>query len=341
MELLDNLIEDLHVLKNSWRFARQTPDKIARHFTGIVGSALHVARENELLEPLCGDLETFVKGVTDDGATIKELHWQLIFELMDLVRDSLQGGSVNSDALEQWKSRMEEAQPATPAPATRPAFSLQTEGPMNGDSTVEEEYHMEGSVRSDVEQLLQRAQEALAGGNSEDAKEFALHAAQLIAKVEAEEAKKKEKTLRTDLEMAILEESEAEETLRHIQEEMNDRTQEIVSLNDRLSEAQASFEQRSRTCQELKSQIDQTETELASLRKKHKDLLEEFQQALPARDAAERECSRLKEQFDKLAPETQTIEDNLKAAEGQLARARQKREHIETQLEKVASKISA
>ncbi|GAB4342223.1 MAG: hypothetical protein Kow0099_19630 [Candidatus Abyssubacteria bacterium] len=341
-DLLVNLIEDMHVLRNSWRSARQTPAKIIKHLTGIVESALHVARDHESLEPLCDDIQAFLKGLTDDGIPLEEGHWQLVFDIMNFLKDSFQQGAVKVEELQQCQERLEAVRTKAPALTTTPAVSLQNGEPVNGDARAEEEEDiMEESVRSDVGLLLQRAQEAFAAGKVDDAKELALQASKLIAEVEAEETKKREKTLRTDLEMAILEESEAEETLKNIQDEMSDRTQELVSLSERLSEAEAAFEQQTRTCQDLKSQLDQVESELASLKKKHKDLLDEFQQSLPARDAAERECLKLKEQFDTLAPETQTLEDNLKAAESQLARARKKREDIEAQLKILASKMSA
>lgn len=344
LELLENLIEDLRVLENSWKKKKLAPKKVAGHFAEVVGSILDIARSGapDSFEEACADLKTFAVSVGNGKTHIDQNSWQLTSELAELVRQSLRHDGAGDGLLEDWKSRWRDREEPDQVPGRGADFA---ESPLNARENKEafarEDDEMGRTLQTDAEQLLRKAQEALSSGNGDDAKELALQAAQLIAEIEVEEARKKEKSLKADLEAAALEEAEAEETLGHLKEEMTEREQELASMNNRLSEAQNAFEQRQDTCHQLKAQIDQVESELASLKEKHQALRGQFEEALPARDAAERECVRLKEELEKLAPETEIIDDSVKAAESQLARARSKKQAIEAELEELAAKTAA
>lgn len=200
---------------------------------------------------------------------------------------------------------------------------------------------MDETLHMDAKELLQKAQEALQLGNGDSAKELALKAAELISKIEVEEAQKKEKHLRDDLELAIHEEVEAEETYEHLKQEMADRNEEFSALNSRMTDAQSSLEEQQHACSKIKEEIEKTEAELARLQGEYKRLREQFQEALPARDAAERECVRVKGQLQNLQPEMEVLTDSLAAAESQLEKARQKRTEKEAALGKILQRISA
>ncbi|UCD56215.1 MAG: hypothetical protein JSV16_10285 [Candidatus Hydrogenedentota bacterium] len=340
--LLNNLKEDLQVLENSWNSEKPHRKKIFKHFIAIVDSILGIARA-ESLEPFelaCAEVRYFLASVAKGKADLEESSWTLTSELMDLLHDSLREGAVPVAGLEEWQSRWR-GEPVShslakqqPGGGSNHSVSPSQVARGNAESLAQEKDEMVETEKFDPEELLREAQKALSSGNGENAKELALKAAEQIARREAEEEKKKkQKLLSTDLEMAIHVESEIGETIKHLQEETAKKDQELTALQNRLSEAQTSFEERERECQETKEQIDKTEAELASLKDRHQHLLDRFQETLPARDAAERECSKLKTEFEKLGSEVSALRHSLNDTEDKYAHARKKKEEIETELE--------
>ncbi len=353
VDFLDNLKEDLGVLENSWNKKKLSRKKVVKHFIGIVDSILEIAQSEsfEPFEPVCAHIREFLMSVAGGKAELEQSFWSMTLELMDILRDSLRDGAVALADLEEWRSGWWADAPPQGSQQEDPTGDfdlrespLQESPPEEVDDNVEalgrEEDEMGETSQMDAKELLQKAQEALSSGNGDNAKELALKAAELIAKLEAEEAQKREKGLRDDLEMAAHVEVEAEETLKHLVEELDERERELTPMRNRLADAQASFETQQRACHQLKTQIDETEAELQSLEEKHKRLLDEFHEAMPARDAAERECSKLETEMERLAPEVETISDSVNAAETQLAKARKKREEIEAELEKLTQKTA-
>jgi DNA repair exonuclease SbcCD ATPase subunit len=348
VDFLNNLKEDLCVLENSWKKKKLHRKKVIKHFIGIVDSILEIAQSEsfEPFEPICADVRDFLVSVASGKAELEQNFWSMTLELMDVLIDSLREGAVAFANLEEWQSRWwadassEKSREQDPSGGFNPQDSPLEEVDDNVEAFGREENEMGETSQMDAKELLQKAQEALSSGNGDNAKELALKAAELIARLEADEAQKREKQLRADLETAAHVEAEAEETLKHLKEEFDEREQELAPMRNRLAEAQASFETQQRTCQELKAQIDETEAELESLEEKHKLLLDQLQEALPARDAAERERSKLGMEMERLGPEVETITDSVNAAESQLAKTREKREEIEAELEKLAEKIA-
>jgi uncharacterized coiled-coil DUF342 family protein len=348
IDLLENLREDLRVLENSWKRGKLDRKKVIRHLIEIVDSILDVARYESLdpFEAACVEVKKHLMSAAKGRTDFEERLWSLISELAGLVRESLDEGEIAFAGFEGWRSRW-----SVEAPSERTAKHdasdkqsspvLSAHVPTNGTSLhIQEGDEMRDSIRTDPKDLLQKAQEALLSGDGASAKEFALKAAELIARLETEEARKKEKLLRAEFEKAARTESDAEETFKHLKDEMTERDRELAALATRMAEAQASFEERQRTSQEIKEQIDGTEAEIAALKEKHKELLTKYQETLPARDAAQREMTRAKTNLDKLNSEVGMMRETVNDAESQVTRARQKREGLEAELHKQQEKVA-
>jgi chromosome segregation ATPase len=369
--LLNSLHDDLAVLESAWQKKKISPQKAAKHLNEIMQSVEAIAKTESLerFEMICAETRKKLDLVENKKAHLDKRHWALISELVELIKSSLnKGNGAAADA--ETRKEDSKAKPVAVIPANTsdeppsmepPSIEPPSmEPPSVESSSVEsprvelpstetevdrklpprEENQMNKDLQANAKELLQRAQEALLSGNGENAKELAMQAAELISKLESEEAKKKEKGLRADFEFAVHEEAEAEETLTKIKEEMADSENEIHQLNEKFSEARTSFTEQQQTCQQVKEQIENVESEITRLNEERKTLLSQFQEALPARDAAERECLRLKVEVDKLTPEFELITDSARSAEDQLAKARQKREALEAELNKTVSKIS-
>ncbi|MBI4831824.1 MAG: hypothetical protein HY801_09790, partial [Candidatus Lindowbacteria bacterium] len=133
-------------------------------------------------------------------------------------------------------------------------------------------------------------------------------------------------------------EAESQETFRHLKDELVERERQLAVLATRVAEAQAASEERQRSSEETKEQIDKTEAELAALKEKHKNLLTMYQETLPARDAAQREVMRAKVEMEKLDSEIAVARETVGDAESHAAQARQNRTGIEAELQKVKEK---
>jgi len=340
IELLNNLQDDLAVLENAWSKKKISPQKAAKHLVEIIESVCGVARAGsmEQFERICIDIHKRLGRVQEKEEELGKRQWALISEMMELVKSSCDTGDSPEVDPRLWNESwgMGEA-PLQTADDTNAPASADTENGL----PFREEKQMSKTLRTSAKELLQKAQEALSSGNGESAKDLAMQAAELLAKVEAEEARKKEKSVRADLELAVHEEAEAEEALSKINEELTDRQNEVNQFNNKLSEARSSFTEQQSACQSIKEQVETIEAEISRLNEERKGLLEQFQEALPARDAAERECIRLKNALDKLTPELELILDSAKAAEDQAAKSRQKRELLAVELDNAMAKINA
>ncbi|RJP17682.1 MAG: hypothetical protein C4520_15835 [Candidatus Abyssobacteria bacterium SURF_5] len=335
VELLCNLQDDMAVLENGWQKKKIPPPKAVSHLCEILESIRAITRAESLdqFENVCIELEEKLTLVQNKKEKLEKHQWTLVSDLIQRVRESLElEESEIIDLTSDWT-----APPACP------------EGARNGDSPATnnhqtpalEEDQMNKPLQTDAQELLRKAQEALISGNGEMAKDLAMQAAGVLAKIEAQEAQKKEKGLRADLEMAVHEEAEAEEAFNRINEELSDRAKEVDQLNAKLAEADSSFTQHQQLCQQIKEQVEKIEAELASLGQQRKNLLEQFQEALPARDAAERECARLKNDLEKLKPELDMIKESAGAAEAQMAKARENKKSLETQIDRLAARVAS
>jgi chromosome segregation ATPase len=337
IDLLDNLLDDLTVLEHAWHKKKVAPQKIVSHLIEILESIQAISRAETLeeFEKIAAEIRGKLNLVLNKKAKLEKKQWAMISELIELVKESLREKNAFIEGA-AW----DEKKPSH----TNETGRASEEAPSSENSgeriPPQEENHMDKSLQVNAQELLQKAQEALVSGNGEGAKELAMQAAELLAKIEAEEAKKKEKILRAELEDAAREEAEAEETFARITQEKSDREQEINALSNKLTDARSSFNEQQRACQNIKETVEKIESEISSLNEQRKKLLEQFQEALPARDAAERECNRLKKELDKFTPELELILDSANAAEAQLAKARQKKQTAEAQLESVSSKIA-
>jgi chromosome segregation ATPase len=272
--------------------------------------------------------------------------WRLTSELAGLLRESLDEGTIAFEGLGEWRSRWNVETPAEQAEeldltGEQTGSDMSPHEPANGSAShIQEEDEMPEPRRTDPKELLQKAQEALQSGDGAGAKEFALKAAEIISKLEAEEARKKEKSLRSDLEKAMRDAADAEETFRHLKEEITERDRELAIHATRLAEAQSSFDDRQRSSQEIKEQIDKTEAEIAVLKEKHKELLASYQDTLPARDAVQREVTRARTGVDKLQSEIATMRETVNDGESHAQQAHQRKQAIETELQKLLQKAS-
>jgi predicted nucleic acid-binding Zn-ribbon protein len=334
IELLNNLQDDMAVLENAWKAEKISPKKTVSHLSEIVESVYAIARAESLeyCENVCADIRETLNLIQYKKRKLEASVWTSIAELMRLTKTSLQ------------EEGPAEIDPPSCKDNGRPAPAADSDNGQNDAAAHEhtqppqEEIQMNKSLQTNVKELLQKAQEALNSGNGENAKQLAMQATEMLAKMEAEEARKKEKTLRGDLEIAVHEESEAEETFARIVEEKTDREKELNQLNTKLSEGRSTFNEKQQACQQVKEQVEKIEAEIASLTEQRKNLLEQFQEAFPARDASERECLRLKKELDKLTPDLELILDSFTSAESQLEKTRQKRLALEEELDKLSAK---
>lgn len=339
IDLLTNLQDDLSVLENTWQRKKISSPKAAKHLREIVQSVHTIAKAESFgeFETICIETLKRLNSVENKKTDLEKRQWALVSELIEHVKTSLRDATATAADVESrmgtWNAK---SSTSGPADGSNGSSSDDLE-----ESSPREEPQMSTSIHANAQELLQKAQEALVSGNGENAKELAMQAAEILAKLEAEEAKKKEKQLRSDLELAVHEEAEAEETLARIKEEMADSENEINQLTNRLSEADSSFKEQQKACQQFKEKIENIEAEITRLNEEHKTLVEQFQEALPARDAAERECVRLKKELEKLAPEMELITDSTSSAEQQLSQARERREILAAELDKVMAKIGA
>lgn len=343
-DYLNNLKEDLRVVENSWRKKKLQRKKAVKHFVEIVDSALEIARTQAVdhLESVCADVRQFLLSDSSGAAKFQDSSWSLVAELIDILRDSLVDGEAVAEKLADWEERWKESTYGTEGELEMLMGESEDTLLSLEESRVKQEGQSRGEDkmvgRTEAERLLREAQQALSTGNGDNAKELALQAAQLIAKLEAEEAMRKEELLKESLEEAAKLETEAEETLKPLREELAEREQELDSASARLADAESSLEERVRACKEIKEQIDKAESELAALKERHANLLEQYQETLPARDAAERECSRLETELETLRPEVEGLRENIGVCEKQMEEARQKRAEIEAELEKLSQK---
>jgi len=348
VKLLKRLKEDLRVLETSWQNKSLHAKKVLRHFLEIVDSISDIARV-ESIEPaevVCDDLKEYLACVADGRASLGERSWMTALELIDLVSDSLDNGSAASDSLEKLITRWKEETAPMVSPAKEPpkAPGLQAspswETFSNAKMLGREEDDMSEIRETDAQELLQKAQEALSSGDGEGAKELALKAAEIIAKAETEERQKREKGLRDALEKTTREESEVEQSLNHTMEAIGEREEGLNLLTERLSQAQSALDEREAACKEIRGEIDEIETEMASIKEKHKKLLDRLQEVLPARDAAERECAKIKAEYGNMPDETENLRDKKQELEHQLELIRKQKAETEAELVKLSEEIT-
>jgi len=345
---LNNLKEDLQVLENSWRKRRPNRKKILKHFIEILDSILDIARAESLepYEDILGEVRSQLTSDASKRGDSEDQPWGQMWEIIDLLTQSLRDGAVPTAALEACRSRWNEQSNVPDSGGEEP--SGDSDHPVSSPETAhgevessEQEEEMSRTDQADPNNLLERAQQALLSGDGENAKELALKAAEIIARQGAEEAEKKRELLKADLDVATQLEAEAEETFRHIKEQMTEREQETGTLANSLAENESALEERKRVHREIKDQLESTEVELAALKEKHGQLLEQFQEALPARDAAERECTRLRTELEKAESEVAALRESSTDAENQLTQARWQKQEIEAKLEKLMEKQPA
>ncbi len=348
-KFLGRLKEDLRVLEASWQSKSLRTKKVLRHFLEIVDAVAEIARTESLesAENICDDMKEYLASVTDGQAKLGERAWLTASKLIDLISDSLLNGSAACAGLEQlqvsWKQEVDRDASATEqeppeAPDGRMTPSWETFGEANMPEV--EESTMAESTDISPQELLQKAQQALSSGDGEGAKDLALKAAQLIAKAESEQRHKREATLKADFEAAAGEESEAEQSTNVTKEKIAQCEEELNILTERLSQAQSALDEREDACKEIRKQIDDTEVEMASIKEKHKQLLDQFQEVLPARDAATRECERIKSEYGKLPEEIESLRDNLQDLEHRLEQIRAKKAETEAELAKLSEEIA-
>ena len=346
---LNNLKEDLHVLENSWRKKKPNRKKVLKHFVEILDSILDIARTESLeqFESILSEMRSHLTNSASVEADFEKQPWGPMSEIINLLMQAILEGVVPTSELEACRSRWDggsaSQESANDGPSGDPGHAASPPQAAHEETelSAREEEEMTHAKKADPNKLLQKAQQALLSGNGESAKELALRAAEMIAEQEAEEAARKSKILRADLEVATHLEAEAEETLRHVTEELAEREQEAASLTNRLGENESFLEERKHSHEEIKEQIENVEAELAALKEKHRQLLEQFQEALPARDAADRECVRLNAELEKVKSGIADLQQSSEEAESQLTQTRQQKQEIEAKLEKLLEKIPA
>lgn len=348
VKFLKRLEEDLRVLETSWLNKNLHPKRVVRHFEEIIDSVAEITRTEGLdpAETICADLKEYLASVAGGHASLGERSWMTALELIDLVSDSLRSGSEASSDLEKLHTRWAEEAllletamdetPDSPGRQSRPSW----EG--FGESEVHnpEESEMTDISKMDPQELLLKAQKALSSGDGEGAKEMALKAAEMIARIEAEERKKREKALQSDLEAVAREESELEQSIYHTKEKIAGREKELGELTERLSQAQAALDEREAASREIRREIDETEAEMTAIKEKHKQLLDRFQEVLPARDAAERECTRIKGEYGELPAQIESLRDDLQGLELQMEQIRQRKAETEAELARISEEIA-
>lgn len=322
--------------------------KIVKHFLEIVNSVHDVAQEEsaEALETAWADLKDHLISVASGKSVFWDASWNATAELMDMLCDALRNVSVTPDGIEEFRNRIRKETRSRLSsdkktsdgfsPAASPKAS--TGDGMNGHT--QEENQMADEIQNDPKKLLEKAQEALLSGKGENAKELAMKAAELIAEAEAEEARKREETLKSELENLVQEESAAEAFVSETKEKLTASENELAGFNKRLADAQSAFEKRENDCQELKKEIESTEAEITSLREKQKQLRERFEEAIPARDAAKRECSKIENASGNLPSEVAKLREDLQDTEQHLGEIRLRKSEIESELENLPSKTS-
>ena len=348
IKFVNTLKEDLKTLEISWSHKKLSEERVAKHFLEILNSFSEVAQAEffEAFEPVCADLEEHLASVGSNGAELWEEVWTLTTELIDLLLESLRMGSVESDKMEDLHSRIRRE---TNLRESEEEEFLEESGHnalrevnTNGSEImrVQEENKMTGDVQVNPKELLAKAQEALLSGKGDDAKELALRAAEMIAEAEAEETRKKQEALKSQLEIVIHEESDAEASISEIREKTAEREKELASFNKRLADARASFEKRESECQEIKKEIENNEAEIAALKEKQKQSRERFEEAVPARDAAKRECSKVENESKDLPAEVESLRENLTETEERLKEIQRQKSEIEAELAKLNEKLA-
>jgi DNA repair exonuclease SbcCD ATPase subunit len=335
IKFVNTLKEDLNTLGHSWQNKNLDGKKVVKHFLEILNSLSDIA-EGDSFEPAFAELEEYLGSVRSGKADLWEGAWNLTGELMDLLCDSLREGSVATDSMQELHSRIMQE---THARITADQKTADASGSDGAKTLDQEEKQMADDTRIDPKELLAKAQEALLSGEGENAKEFALKAVQLIAEVETEEAKKREKALRTDLDSLVHEEAEAETFLSETREKTAQMEEELAAFNKRLADAESAFEKRESECREVKKEIEDAEAEMNSLKEKHKELKSRFQEVLPARDAAQRECSKIRGEAGEMPSEVEVLKESLQEAEGRLEEIRKRKPEIETEMAKLAEKL--
>jgi uncharacterized phage infection (PIP) family protein YhgE len=344
LKYLDNLKEDLQILETSWRNQNLKPKRLVRHFQEIMDSLSEIARVEaiESAGVVCASLKEYLASVAAGNTNLRERAWATTADLIDLLADSLREGNVPHAGLENLKTRWKEETNGEELPdkdVSTEAVHAE-ESPLvvpNGAQAHNlEENEMSPNNGSDAKELLQKAQEALLSGQGEDAKALALKAAELIAQGEVEERKQKELSLRTDLENIISEESEAEQSGIHIKEKIAESEETLNELTERLSKAQSTLDEREAACRKIRDDIEQAEAQMAAMKEKHKELLDQFQEVLPARDAAERECTKIKAEYGELPLEIESLRDRMQDMDHRLEQIRKRKTDAEAELEKFA-----
>jgi uncharacterized phage infection (PIP) family protein YhgE len=329
LNFLRNLKDDLHVLQTSWQNKSLHPNRVIRHFTEILDSVAEIARADsfEPADVVCADAKEYLESVAAGKASLDEQSWSTISELIDLLSDSLRNGPAPDDN----------------GVATQPGAPLEDSdsNPGKTETTDLEEGNMSGKENISPEELLKKAQEALLSGDGETAKEMALKAAELIAERASEERKEKERQLTADLETITREHSEAEKSVAATNEKIANGEETLNALTERLSEAQSALDERDSACKKAKEGIDKVEAEMAEIKERHKALLDEFQEALPARDAAERECAKIKSEYGELPAGIETLRDSLQDLEHQMEQIGKRKAEKEADLEKFAETVAA
>jgi predicted nucleic acid-binding Zn-ribbon protein len=343
-KFLANLKEDLSVLETSWKNKSLHPKRVVQHFMEIIDSIAEVARV-ESLEPagaICADLKEYLSSAANGKAGIGERSWNTAAELIDLLCDSVGEDGEASVGLEElrtsWIERADSDETSAAKESTKNAWATsaaEAEVPDAKPLNLEES-KMPASNGTDPQELLKMAQEALLSGEGESAKEMALKAAELIAQGAAEERKKKELVLKTDLENITNEESEIELSITHTNERISEQETKLNGLTERLSEAQSMLDRREAECKEVRDGIDKAEAEMAAIKERHKALLDKFQEALPARDAAERECARIKTEYGEAPADIESLRDDMQNLEHRAEDIRGKKAEAEAELGKLA-----
>jgi DNA repair exonuclease SbcCD ATPase subunit len=348
IKFVNTLKEDLKTLEISWNNERLSKKKVARHFLEILNSFSEVAQAEflEAFEPLCDNLEEHLVSVANDRVELWEEAWTLTAELIDLLIESLQEGSVESDKIEELHTRItQETDSKEFVEADSSQESIQSaENELSADDGevmhAQEESIMVDDGQVDPKELLAKAQEALLSGKGDNAKEFALKAAELIAAVEAEEARKRQEALSFQLENITREESEAETFVSETKERTAELEKDLAAFNKRLADARAAYEQRENECQEIKNEIEKNEEEMAALKEKQRELHKRFEEAAPARDAAKRECAKVESESKDLPSDVEILRENLAETEKRLKDIRQQKAEIEAELATLNEKLA-
>jgi predicted nucleic acid-binding Zn-ribbon protein len=345
---IQTLKEDLQALEYSWRNKSLSAEKIANLYDEILHSFSDVVRTEDFedFEHTCEDLEDYIASVKGRKTELADEAWRLTAELMDLFCSAMREGSAPAEKLKQLRSRI--AKQVTSKLSAKRKYSeehgrtdaISVTAGGNQEIRAQEETTMTDHAQQDPKLLLAEAQEALSSGKGYNAKELALKAAELIAQVEAEEARKKLAALQIELENVAHEESEAQAFLDETRERATELEKEYSAFNQRLTDARANFNNREKECEDLKKEIEKTEAEMASLKERQKELRERFEEVVPARDAAKRECARIENESKDLPSEVQTWRDSLKETEERLAEIRNRKSVIEAELKELAEKNS-